>query len=163
MAGHILVPLKRCDRVEEIIPYLEKVAKPGMRVVFLVPYPIQLGSYYRDHWITTESPTKAMLEGRKIVERYSWELQRGLAEQRISSVREVLAPMGIEVTTDFYTGSLRRVVEDYCASRDVHLIMMKAGSDYPIVRLLSWISTGFGLFKRPRPAPVLLLHPNQGV
>lgn len=35
MAKQILVPLKEHDRIEEIIPYIEEVARPGMRVVFL--------------------------------------------------------------------------------------------------------------------------------
>jgi hypothetical protein len=34
MAEQILVTLKRHDRIEEIIPYLEKVAQPGTTVVF---------------------------------------------------------------------------------------------------------------------------------
>jgi len=39
MAEQVLVPLKRNDRVEEIISYVEKVNQPGMEVVFLVRYP----------------------------------------------------------------------------------------------------------------------------
>ena len=37
MAEQVLVPLKRNDRVEEIIPYVEKVTRPGMEVGFLLP------------------------------------------------------------------------------------------------------------------------------
>jgi hypothetical protein len=32
--------VKRNDRVEELFPCVEKVAQPGVRVVFLVPYPV---------------------------------------------------------------------------------------------------------------------------
>jgi hypothetical protein len=39
MAEKILVPLKRHDRVEEMIPYIEKVTQPGTSVVFLVHHP----------------------------------------------------------------------------------------------------------------------------
>ena len=39
MAKQILVPLTKGDRVEEIISYVEKVAQPGMKVVFLLRYP----------------------------------------------------------------------------------------------------------------------------
>jgi len=38
MNKKILVPLGRHDRSEEIIPYIENVARPGMKVVFLVRY-----------------------------------------------------------------------------------------------------------------------------
>jgi hypothetical protein len=34
MAGEILVPLSLHDRIGDIIPYIEEVAKEGMRVVF---------------------------------------------------------------------------------------------------------------------------------
>ena len=40
MAAKILVPLKKHDRVEEIVPYIEKVAEPGASVVFLVHHPV---------------------------------------------------------------------------------------------------------------------------
>ncbi len=36
MAEQILAPLKRHDRIEEIIPYLKKVTKP-MKLAFLFP------------------------------------------------------------------------------------------------------------------------------
>jgi len=39
-AEQMLVLVKRNDRVEELIPYAPKVAQPGVRVVFLVPYPV---------------------------------------------------------------------------------------------------------------------------
>jgi hypothetical protein len=40
MAAKILVPLKTRDQIEEIIPYIEKVAEPGASVVFLVHHPV---------------------------------------------------------------------------------------------------------------------------
>ena len=38
MSGKIFVPLGKRDRIEEIIPYLDVLARPGMQVVFLTPY-----------------------------------------------------------------------------------------------------------------------------
>ena len=40
MNKKILVPLGQYDRSEEMIPYIENVARPGMKVVFLVRYPV---------------------------------------------------------------------------------------------------------------------------
>lgn len=161
MAREILVPLNRHDRIEEIIPYLKELAKPGMRVVFLIPYPVELWLWLWDHWVTTESPREATLAGRKIMDRYSWEKQRGLAEQKVFLARETLHKRGVEVAVDVYTGSLRGVVGDYTANGDVHLIMMRADRGRPMMRLLRRISVPFGLFKRPSFSPVLLLHPDQ--
>lgn len=160
MAGQILVALNRHDRIQEILPYIEEIAKPGMRIVFLIPYPVELWLYLRDHWVTTESPTKAMLEGRKIMERYSWELQRGLAEQRVFPAREALRKRGVEIAVDIYTGSLRKVVESYTHDGDVHVIMMRAGIGLRIMGFLHGISPLFRLFKRPSFSSVLLLHPD---
>ena len=40
MAARILVPLKRHERIEQIVPCIEKVAEPGASVVFLVHHPV---------------------------------------------------------------------------------------------------------------------------
>ena len=71
MAGQILVPFNSHLRVEDIISVIEEAAKPGMRVVFLVRYPVDPWEWFRDHWVTTESSRDAMLAGRKVMERYS--------------------------------------------------------------------------------------------
>ena len=61
MAGQILVPFNSHLRVEDIISVIEEAAKPGMRVVFLVRYPVDPWVWFRDHWVTTESSRDAML------------------------------------------------------------------------------------------------------
>ncbi len=160
MAGQILVPLKRHDRIEEIVPYLEKVANVGMRVVFLIPYPVDPWFHLRDHWVTTESAREAMLAGRRIMERYSWEVQRGLAEQKVFPAQKALHRKGVEVAVEVCTGSLRRVLRDYAANRDVHLIMVRAGSGHPLMRFLRRMILAPWSFKRSSSPAVLLLHPH---
>jgi hypothetical protein len=160
MAGQILVPLKRHDRIEEILPYLEKIAQPGMRVVFLVPYPIEAWLWLQDHWVSTESTREAMSAGRKIMERHSWEMQKGLAEQKISLGCDALHRQGVQVAVDVYTGNLRRIIEDYAANGDVDLIMLQAGSRNRITKLMWRTIPLFGLFNRPSFPPVLLLYPD---
>lgn len=156
MAEQILVPMRRHDRIEEIIPYLEKVANPGMRVVFLFPYPVNSWLYLRDHWITTESPREAMLAGKKIMDRHSWEVQRGLAERKVFLASEFLQKKGVELAVDIYTGNLKRVIGDCASNQDVRLIMRRAGSNHPMMRLLRRVLVPFGLFTRPSFSPVLL-------
>jgi hypothetical protein len=84
MAGQILVPFNSHFRVEDIISVIEEAAKPGMRVVFLVRYPVDPWVWFRDHWVTTESSRNAMLAGGKVMEKYSWEGQRALAEEMVA-------------------------------------------------------------------------------
>lgn len=160
MTGKILVVLKRNSRLEDIIPYIEKIVQPGMKVVFLFRYPVS-GDFLwlEDHWVTTESPTKAMLAGQRIMERYSWDMQRTLAEQRVSIAREALRGRDIEVAVEIYTGSVRRLVKNYTANDDVHLILMGAGSGHPMMKLLRRTLPLLGLSGKPGSPPVFLLHP----
>lgn len=161
MAGQILVALRRNERLEQIIPYIERIAQPGMRIVFLIHYPVDGGfGWVRDHWVETESPREAALAGKKILERYSLEEQRQSAEYKVFLAQEALRKRGVEIVADVYTGCLRKVVEGYTRRGDVHLIMMRGGIGLRIMRFLHGTIPFFSLLKRPSFSPVLLLHPD---
>jgi len=123
MTGQILVPFNSRLRVEDIVSVIEEAAKPGMRVIFLVRYPVDPWEWFRDHWVTTESSRDAMLAGRKITERYSPEGQRALAEERVAPWRYALQKMGVKATVDVYTGNLSSVVENYSRGDGISLVM----------------------------------------
>ena len=123
MSGQILVPFNSHVRVEDIISVIEKAAKPGMRVVFLVRYPVDPWEWFRDHWVTTASARYAVLAGRKVMERYSWDGQMALAEEMVAPLRSVLQKMGVKATVDVYTGSLSSVVETYRRGDEISLVM----------------------------------------
>jgi hypothetical protein len=118
-----LVPFNSHLRVEDIISVIEEAAKPGMRVVFLVRYPVDPWEWFRDHWVTTASARDAMLAGRKIMERYSWDGQRALAEEMVAPWRYVLQKIGATVAVDVYTGSLSSVVENHSRGDGSSLVM----------------------------------------
>jgi hypothetical protein len=157
MAGQILVPLKKDVRIEEILPYLEKIAQSGMKVVFLIRYPTTGGF----DWLRYDGGMGEPVEGATLAanKRDSSEEERQLAEHRVFLAQEALRKRGVEIIVDVYTGSLRRVIEDYKASGDVHWIMMRTGRGNPIMRLLGWKDPFLGMFKRSSFSPVLLLHP----
>ena len=135
MAGQILVPFNSHVRVEDIISVIEEAAKPGMRVVFLVRYPVDPWEWFRDHWVTTASARYAVLAGRKVMERYSWDGQMALAEEMVAPWRSVLQKMGVKATVDVYTGSLSSVVETYRRGDEISLVM-RAQNNLPIMRFL---------------------------
>jgi hypothetical protein len=126
MAGKILVALHERDRIEEIVPVLEKIARPGMAVTFLVSYPADTWVWLRDHWIVTESARKAVAEGKRVMERYSWREQKCLAERKVAAARVALETMGIEVAVMLKQG-LRRAVRECVLSEEFQLILMSAG------------------------------------
>src|SRR5512145_3173241 len=97
MNNKILVPLGRNDRTEEMIPYIEKVARPGMNVVFLVRYPVD-GFI----WTKEEDGMRAALQARELVNYYSWENNLENAKGKLSPVCEALRAKGVEATVDVY-------------------------------------------------------------
>ena len=64
-----------------------------------------------------------MLAGRKVIEKYSWEGQRALAEERVAPWRYVLQKMGVKATVALYTGSSSSAVETYSCGDEVSLVM----------------------------------------
>jgi hypothetical protein len=154
MNKKILVPLAQNDRAEEMIPYVEKVARPGMEVVFLVRYPVD-GFI----WAKEEFGMKAALEAKKLVSYYSWEGNLERAKKEVAPACEALCTKGIEVAVDVYAGSLKKAVRNHTLNGDVHLIMTRAGIGDWIARLFDGTNSVFKLFKRPSFSPVLLINP----
>jgi len=152
MSNQILVPLNRADRVEEITSYLEEIAKPEMKVVFLISYPMEVWTHVRGHWVTTESTREAISVGRKIMEQFCWKSQQKLAEREVAAACGALLKRGIEVAVKIYTGSLGSAVRDCAGDGDIHLIMKRAGG------FLSWITVLFGLAQRSAFPPALLVR-----
>jgi hypothetical protein len=154
MAGQILIPFNSDLRVKDIISVIEEAAKPGMRVVFLIRYPVDLRVWFRDHLVTTESSRDAMLAGRKVMERYSWEGQRTLAEEMVAPWSYVLQKMGVQASVDIYTGGFSSVLEKYSRGNEISLIM-PAQNEIPIMRFLRRpiafiLKTASALIRSPR-------------
>jgi hypothetical protein len=151
MNKKILVPLARNDRSEEMILYIEKVARPGINVVFLVRYPVD-----RFVWAKEEYGMRAALRARELVNYYSWENNLENAKRKLSHACEALSAKGVEATVDLYAGSLKKAVRSHTTNGDVHLIMTRAGIGDRIAALVDGITSVSNLFKRPKFSPVLL-------
>jgi len=154
MNKKILVPLGQYDKSQEIVPYIEKVARPGMRVVFLVRYPVD-GFI----WAKEEYGMKAALEAKKLVNYYSWEGNLENAQKQVTPACEALRAKGIEATVDVYAGSLKKAVRSHMLNGGVHLIMTRVGIGNWIARLFDGTNSVFKWFKRPSFSPVMLINP----
>lgn len=153
MIKKILVPLGQYDRTEEMIPYVEKVARSGMKVVFLVRYPMGI------QWASKEPDTETASEVKDLLDYYSWEANLKRAKREVAPAVKALGLKGIEAAVDVYAGSLKKAVRSHTASGDVHLIMQRAGIGQRIAGFLDGSSSLFELFKRPTVSTVLLTHP----
>jgi hypothetical protein len=150
----ILVPLGQYDRSEEMILYIENVARPGMKVVFLVRYPVD-GFI----WAKEEYGMRAALEAKKLVSHYSWEGNLEKAKKQVAPACDALRAKGIETAVDVYAGSLKKAVRSHMLNGDVHLIMTRAGIGDWIARLFDGTNSVFKWFKRPSFSPVMLINP----
>jgi hypothetical protein len=170
MARQILVALKSEDRLSQMIPCIEKIAQPGMKVVFLIRFSPQTASNASHHnsieltgleesGFFEEELEKPKFTGENIRETQSMEKQRLALEHRVFLALEALLKRGIELTVDIYTGSLRRAVKSYTRKGDVHLIVMRARRELMALDFLHKAFPVFGWFKRPTFAPILVLHP----
>jgi hypothetical protein len=137
-----------------MIPYIEKVARPGIKVVFLLRYPVD-GFI----WAKEEYGMRAALNAKELVNYFSWEGNLENAKKQVASVCEALRAKGIETAVDVYAGSLRKAVRSYTLNGDVHLIMTRAGVGDWIARLFDGTHSVFKWFKRPSFSPVLLINP----
>lgn len=93
MAEQILTPLKRHDRIEEIIPYLKEITKP-MKLAFLFP-----------------------------------------STYKVVPAQEALGNR-VEISEEFYAGTLRKALRSYSPDGDGHLSVIRAAHALPIPRLL---------------------------
>lgn len=154
MNKKILVPLGRFDRAEEMIPYIESVARPGMKIVLLFRYPVDgfIGS-------KTDGGVPKPSETRELVNYYTWQGNLERAKRKAGAACEALRAKGFGVDVDLYAGSLKKAVKIHTANGDVHLIMTRAGIGQRIAGFLNGSSSLFDLFKRPVKQPVLLIHP----
>ncbi len=179
MAEQILVPLKRNDRVEEILPYVEQVTQPGMKVVFLMPAHDREINCWRDRRIfmevekqtrlaaglpaaySWESKASLAQERHFQVCEYSWENQKRLYEDTIFPLCEPLRNKGCVISVGLYRGNLRKALRDYALGNDRCLIMVQGGIGFWITRFMQGAIPIFGLFKRTECPPMLLLRSNR--
>lgn len=169
MTGQILVALKSQDRLGEMIPYLEKIAEPGSKVVFLVSFSPNAdlnGSHDNDpstlkHGEETQvdenlRETNCALGNYRLPQPPE-DLCLG-AEQKTYLTLEAFRKRGIEMTVDLYNGSLRSVVKKYLRNGNVDLIMKRTGWYLPMGNLLNRMFPSLALSRQQSLAPVLLLH-----
>lgn len=161
MTRQILVAVRRPDQIREVTPILQKIAKPGGKVTFLLPYPVNPWSWLRDHWITTESRREAMLEAQRILARYSWDEQKRMAEEMISVAREALSRMDVEVAVEL-KGRLNSAVRAYVLTGEFQLLLMAPGTGRLAMELIRLSILWLRRINRPGFSAFRLYHSKLG-
>jgi nucleotide-binding universal stress UspA family protein len=143
VTGQILVPLRRNDRIEDVVPYLEQIARPGCKVTLLVHYSVENLDWFQNKLAAS------VIEEEKLV-----------AKKNTFLALEPLRERGVTVALDIYAGPLRKVVKQYTRKGDIDLVMIAARSRSRIGRLLQNCLLFLNFSGVSRSASVLLLRPN---
>jgi hypothetical protein len=110
VTGQILVPLRRNDKIEDVLPYLEQIARPGGKVTLLVHYSVEGQDWFQDKSLP------------------SMVNERGLVAERDTFLAlQPLRERDVTVALDIYAGPLRKVVKQYALRGDIDLLMIPAG------------------------------------
>jgi hypothetical protein len=173
MAPEILVVLKNQDCLSHMIPYIEEVAQPGMKIVFLIrSCPPALPHAFGDNGSELDRLEEMRFAGHPEEPRFIREKigavplidkHRLVAEHKVFLALETLLKRGIELTVDVYTGSLRRVVKSYVRKGNVNLIMKSTRRVANLFELIHRTLPLVSLFKEPTRSPIRLRHANQVV
>jgi hypothetical protein len=110
VTARILVPLRRDDRIEDVVPYLEQITQPGYRVTLLIHYSVQ-----GLDWFQGKSTTSVVKE------------QKLVADENTFLALEPLRERDVTVALDIYAGPLKKVVKQYTLRGDIDLVMIPAG------------------------------------
>lgn len=141
MTGQILVPLRKGDRIEDVVFYLEQIARPGCRVTLLIHYSVE-----GLDWFQGLSMPSVVEEEKLVVEKKAFLSLEALRERDVT------------VALDIYAGPLRKVVKQYTLRGDIDLVMI------PVERRISKFLQNCFFFLKfsslSKSSSVLLLRPD---
>jgi hypothetical protein len=137
-----LVPLRKGDRIADVLPYLEQIAQPGCKVTLLIHYSVE-----GLDWFQSKSRTSVIKE-QKLVDKNTFLALEPLRERDVT------------VALDIYAGPLRKVVKQYTLRGDIDLVMIVAGSRSRIGNLLHNCLFFLNFSCASKSASVLLLRPD---
>jgi hypothetical protein len=143
VTGQILVPLRRGDRIKDVIPYLEQIAGPGSRVIFLVHYSVESLDWFQSE------PMMSVIKEQKL-----------MADNNTFLALEPLRERDVTVALDIYAGPLRKVVKQYTCRGDIDLVMLAARGKSWIGRLFQNCLLFLSFSCPGKSSSVLLLRPD---
>jgi hypothetical protein len=153
--GQIIVPLRGSDRIEQFLPYIEQVAQPGMKIVFLVHFDVSRFKELTDQLLAIHTGIQPAFLPAQSEDGIVEDARRSV-QYRVLSACETFRKKGITVDVNIYAGPLRRVVNDYLKKEDVYLVMMRPNLDR-VAAYLCKIGSAFRSFKPAIVPPVFLL------
>lgn len=164
MAKTILVALNAENKIDLLLRHLEKVVKPGDRIVFLVAYQHDIPSWLLAQISLLQTGFENGVAWEERRARLSWDEQNTRAEEDVAKpVRRVFSRIGVEVDVDLYWGSLNRTMKQYLEDGEVALIMVGGSSWLRRLKIVPTSVRNWFIWQRPHHRSVLLMHPEDQV
>ena len=160
MHGQIIIPLTGTDRIDEVLPYLERVAQPGVKVVFLIH--VGLGRFdeiTRQLLAIHTGVISACSPGHAgDIDLINERLRS--AEDTILAACAALRQNGTEIIVSVFSCSVRKMVREYARREEIHLVMMRGNNGNCLTRTLRRAVSRLHILRRKTLPPVLLFHPS---
>lgn len=156
MAIKILVPLRKHDRLDEIVPYIEEVAEPGASVVFLIPHPVSGFKWLQAYVAISQCGIETALAIRRMAESYSRRTRMQLAGQKVFCACEALHRLGVTVTVDIYASSISKALSSYVSHENVQFIVMQPGIGQRIASYFQGVISIQSIFRHPFSSSIFI-------
>lgn len=163
MTSRILVPLRSSDRIEYVLPYVEKIAQPGMKVVFLVHCAVHRFERFLDLLLSINTGIQPEFLPKSRSAEYAEEKWKEPVEKGVSLACEGLSRLGVKVEVGVYTGPFKKTVREYACNGNAQLIVMPGIRATQPVRILRKLLAFDRSFMSPSLPPALLLDPGNTV
>ena len=138
MAKTILIALKQGQYTAVLLRDLEKVIKPGDRIVLLVEYRPDIPHCLLAHIGLLQTGIANGVSSEEKKARLTWGEQKLSAEKNVAqSACRAFSAMGVEIEVDLYCGSLNRVVKRYLNNNETTLIYRGSASRLRRINVLA--------------------------
>ena len=157
MRCQILVPIKGCDHIEEFLPYLEDMARPDTKIIFLVHLDVDRFSELINQLLTLQSGKPGDFSSASVAPHDRGEPQSNLA-RRIDRASRELSNRGAQIDVKFYSGRVKPILRQYNEVDAKSLVIMSPA----INRARRWLRSliaALGIARPPSAMPVRLCHP----
>jgi nucleotide-binding universal stress UspA family protein len=144
MSRQILVPVTGRDRIEELLPYLEDIARPDTRIIFLLHFGTSRFTELAGRLLEIQSGLPTSFSNFDSV-RYS------NLTHRLEYVSQALRDRGVKIEVKFHCGPLRQILREYQEVTESTLIIMRSQKR----RFLNCLRRLLAVFKLTEPSPVI--------
>jgi hypothetical protein len=151
MNQQLLVPIKGHDQIEELLPYLDDIARPDMKIVFLVHLGVNRFTELAGQLLEVQSGLPV---------RFSTDtgVTQSKLSHRFERVGRELRDRGVQIEVKFYSGRLKPILRQCIEQDNHHTVIMRSG----VTRLRRWLRSFFSALRPGSSRPglaVRLCHP----